>query len=262
MTIGETWGLLVLPDRGYTVAVVVAAAFVGAFVKGVTTLGLALFAVPLISLFLDVQTAILSLFLSKCLSDVAMLMNARKGFSWRYSTRIASFAIFGLAAIPIATLLLAEAKGPWLHLFLAASVLIFIAFKLKPHPPAAPYVRDTRSSWGFGFAAGASQGLTGAAGPYVAMYLYGLGLTTNEFVFLSSVIYILFDVSQLAAILYTGLYDRTRLLYALLTIAPVMVGTYVGIHVRGRLNDRQFRNALLGILAASAVGLIYRAVRM
>jgi uncharacterized membrane protein YfcA len=260
--IDEASRLFGSPGGGYAMVIVLAAAFAGAFVKGVTTLGLALFAVPMISLFLDVQTAILSLFLSKCLSDVAMVVNVRKEFSWRLSMRVVPFAIFGLAAIPVATLLLANSKGPWLYLFLAASILIFIAFQLRSRRPAWAHAQDSRWSWGFGFAAGASQGLTGAAGPYAAMYLYGLGLTTSEFVFLSSVIYLLFDCSQLAAILYTGLYDRTRFLYALLTIVPVMAGTYVGIHFRGKLNDEQFRKVLLGILALSAGGLIYRATRI
>jgi uncharacterized protein len=186
VTLDEAWRFLVSSDAGYAIVVVVAAAFAGAFVKGVTTLGLALFAVPLISLFLDVQTAILSLFLSKCLSDAAMMVNAKKDFSWRLSGRIAPFAIFGFAAIPFATLLLANADGPWLYLFLAASILVFIAFQLG-HRQAARPQHDSRWSWGFGVAAGASQGLTGAAGPYAAMYLYRLGLPTNEFVFLSSV---------------------------------------------------------------------------
>lgn len=262
MTLDDAWRFLLPPDGSYAIVVVVAAAFAGAFVKGVTTLGLALFAVPLISLYLDVQTAILSLFLSKCLSDVAMLVNSKKDFSWRLSARVSLFAMFGFAAIPGATLLLANAKGPWLYLFLAASIVAFVAFQLRPRRAPAGPAHDCRWSWAFGAAAGVSQGLTGAAGPYAAMYLYRLGLTTHEFVFLSSVIYLLFDLSQLGAILYTGLYDRTRFMYALTTVIPVMAGTYVGIHVRDKLDDQQFRKVLLGMLALSAAGLMYRASTM
>jgi uncharacterized membrane protein YfcA len=104
--------------------------------------------------------------------------------------------------------------------------------------------------------------LTGAAGPYAAMYLYGLGLTSGEFVFLSSVSYLLFDFSQLGAILYTGLYDATRFFYALTTIVPVMGGTYLGIWFRARLDERQFKKLVLLLLLVSAGALIFRATSM
>lgn len=253
------WTLTLLQQGGWTLGVIVAAAFAGAFVKGVTTLGLALLAVPLISLFLDVQTAVLSLFLAKFLSDVAMLAHSKKELPWRLSRRVGSFVAVGLMSIPLATALLSTAKGPWLNLFLAASILVFVGSQLRPVRPGPRTIAKRRRSWGFGFAAGASQGLTGAAGPYAAMYLYGLGLTTNEFVFLSSVIYLLFDVSQLVAIVYAGMYDATRLLYAILTIVPVMGGTYLGIRFRRRLNDAQFKNALLLLLLVTAGGLVFRA---
>jgi len=257
----EYASLLTLPpDSGWTVAVIVAAAFLGAFVKGVTTLGLALLAVPLISLVLDVQTAVLSLFLSKFLSDVAMLLNSKKELSWRLSRRVMAFMLAGAVAIPVATVLLSSAKGPGLYLFLAASILVFIGSQLRAARPPSAGPPHGGWAWGLGLAAGASQGLTGAAGPYAAMYLYGLGLTTNEFVFLSSVIYLIFDVSQLAAILYTGLYDTTRLLFALLTIVPVMAGTWLGIRFRQQLDAQQFRRLLLLLLLASAGGLIWRAL--
>lgn len=255
---GLDLGSALLP-HGWTIGVIVAAAFAGAFVKGVTTLGLALLAVPLISLFLDVQTAVLSLFLAKFLSDIAMLAHSKKALPWGLSRRVGIFVAVGLVSIPFATMLLSIANGPWLNLFLAASILAFVGFQLRPARPKTLPVEKHGWSWAFGCAAGASQGLTGAAGPYAAMYLYRLGLTTHEFVFLSSVIYLLFDVSQLAAIVYTGLYDSTRLLYALLTIAPVMGGTYLGIRFRRRLDDAQFRKALLVILVGTAAGLIVRA---
>jgi uncharacterized membrane protein YfcA len=41
-----------------------------------------------------------------------------------------------------------------------------------------------------------------------------------------------------------------------------MAGTYVGIHVREKLDDQQFRKVLLGMLALSAGEPIYRAATM
>lgn len=238
--------------------VIVVAASIGAFVKGVTTMGLALIAVPIIALFLDVQTAILSLFLSKMLSDLTMLLESKRGLEWQSSWRLASFALGGAIAIPIATLVLAKAKDQWLYLVLGLTIVIFVVYQMHPRPLTIR--REEEKSWGafFGMAAGATQGLTGAGGPYTAMYLYSLKLTTGEFVFLSSVIYLLFDFSQIGAILYFDLYDRTRLLYALSTVIPVMAGTWLGIHVRGKLDPVTFRRSILLLLALSGGGLMAR----
>ena len=241
-------------------AVILPAAFVGAFAKGVTTIGLTLIAVPIIALFLDVQTAILSLFLSKFLSDAVMLLEAKRTLAWRSALRLVAFIAAGAIAIPAATFVLATAPGPWLNLFLGLSIFVFIAYQLLPRPVAIASRHE--ATWGavFGIAAGAAQGLTGVSGPYSAMYLYGLHLGTAEFVFLSSVIYLLLDFSQLAAILYLDLYDPTRILYAVCAIAPVLAGTWLGIRVRAKLNGQAFRRALLVLLGLSGASLLVRGI--
>lgn len=241
-------------------SLILAAAFVAAIVKGVTTMGLGLIAVPVIALFLDVQTAVLSLFISKFVSDVAMLAESKRDLAWRSSLRLASFVAAGAIAIPVATYLLANLQGKWLHIFLGASILGFVAYQLSPRPIVIPVRHEGPWGAGFGMAAGATQALTGVGGPYTAMYLYALGLTPSQFVFLSSVVYLLFDVAQLAAILYLGMYDRTRLIYAVATLVPVLAGTWVGIRLRARMHAKAFKTGLLVLLTASALSVLARGI--
>ena len=240
------------------ISVILAAAFVAAIVKGVTTMGLGLIAVPVIALFLDVQTAVLSLFISKFVSDAAMLVESKRDLAWRSSLRLASFVGAGAIAIPVATYLLANLHGRWLQIFLGASILVFVAYQLSPRPLVIPVRHERPWGVGFGMAAGATQALTGVGGPYTAMYLYALGSRPAQFVFLSSVVYLLFDVTQLVSILYLGLYDRTRFFYAIATIAPVLAGTWVGIRLRARMHARAFKAGLLVLLTASALSVLAR----
>jgi uncharacterized membrane protein YfcA len=247
-------------DRLAPIVVILFAAFMAGAVKGITTMGLGLIAVPIIALFLDVQTAVLSLFASKFLSDVVMLLDSKQDLAWRSALRMVSFVVSGAIAIPVATYLLATLSGKYLQVFLALTILGFVMGQLSSTPKLLVLLGERDLGAGFGLVAGASQALTGVGGPYTAMYLYTLRLTASEFVFLSSIVYLLFDCSQLAAILYLDLYDRSRLAYATMTIAPVMAGTWLGIRVRRRLNPRVFRSALLTLLAASAIGLLLRAL--
>lgn len=239
-------------------AMIVGATFLGAVVKGVTTIGLALIAVPLIALLLDVQTAVLSIFLSRILSDIALLLESRRGFAWGLALRLGSFIAAGAIGVVAGTYLLSTLSGPWLNVFLGVTILIFVVQQAYGRPLAFAVNRE--STWGgvFGLVAGTTQGLTGVGGPYSAMYLYSLRLEPREFVFLSTVVYLILDLGQLAAIVYVGLYDATRLLYALVAIPPVMLGTWLGIRVRSRLPPHAFRFALLALLGISGAALILR----
>lgn len=108
----------------------------------------------------------------------------------------------------------------------------------------------------FGVASGLSQGLTGAAGPTTAMYLYSATKTTTSFVFISSVVYIALDILQLSAFVGFGLFSMERLVASVLLIPPVFAGTWLGIKYRRRLSVERFRQMLLIMLAATAVALI------
>jgi uncharacterized membrane protein YfcA len=243
------------------IGLILAAAFVAGLVKGITTMGLGLIAVPIIAVFLDVQTAVLSLFASKFLSDVAMLAESKRDLEWRRAFRLAPFIACGALAIPIATYVLANAPGRALSILLALSIIAFVLYQLVPTLPREAPAHERRWGAGFGVAAGASQALLGVGGPFTAMYLYMLRVGTSEFVFLSSIIYMLFDVSQLAAILYFDLYDRTRALYSSATLVPGMAGTWRGIRLRGRMPPKAFKYALLTILSSSAASLLVRGLR-
>jgi len=246
------------PNELGAIFLILIAAFVAGLVKGITTMGLGLIAIPIIAIFLDVQTAVLSLFVSKFLSDAVLLVESKQGIAWRSALGLSPFVVSGALAIPVATYLLAKASGRWLQVFLALTILGFVLYQVFPRAVVVAARHQRRWGAGFGIAAGATQALTGVGGPYTAMYLYTLRVPPPEFVFLSSVIYLLFDCSQLAAILYLDLYDRTRLFYAGMTLVPVMAGTWLGIGLRRRMDPKAFKYALLALLLASAVSLLAR----
>ena len=243
-------------------ALIVAASFLGAVVKGVTTIGLALIAVPLIALLLDVQTAVLSIFLSRILSDIALLFEARGGYDLALVLRLGTFIVAGAIGVVAGTYLLSTLSGPWLNVFLGMTILIFVCHQAYGRP--LTFSLERQSGWGavFGLVAGTTQGMTGVGGPYSAMFLYSLRLQPREFVFLSMIVYLILDISQLGAIVYAGLYDRTRFLYAVVSIPPVLLGTWLGIRLRSKLSPSGFRLAVLVLLAISGLGLVVQGMRM
>lgn len=250
------------PQGAMAIGIIVAASFVAAIVKGVTTMGLGIVGVSVIAAFIDVQTAILSLFGAKCVSDIVMMFESKRMLSWRLVWRLRWFAIAGFVAVTIATYLLANLPGRVLFIVLGAAIVGFIFLQLRTKPIHIPIRHE--QPWGalFGAATGLGQGLTGIGGPQTAMYLYSMHLTTAEFVFMSCSVYVFFDVGQMASILYLDLYNPTLIFYSLAVFLPVMAGTWVGIRIRHRIPAAAFRYAVLAVLFATAIGLIVRGMKV
>ncbi|MEC9369272.1 MAG: sulfite exporter TauE/SafE family protein [Pseudomonadota bacterium] len=236
----------------------VAIAAAASFAKGVTTFGLNLIGVPAIATLFDVQTAVVVTLLPKFLSDIYMAWESRDGASREAIHGVAAFAISGSVAVACATFLLASLANRSLTLILGAFVLFFVLLQLSPRPPVIP--ARYRQAWGVGFGllSGASQALTGVAGPTTSIYLYSLSLDTTAFVFVSSLIYLALDILQLSAFAWFGLYSFDRMLVSVTLVLPVMLGTWLGIKCRRRLSARRFRQALLGMLFLTAIALIIK----
>lgn len=250
------------PHGPLAIGLIAGSAFFAAVVKGVTTMGLGLVGVTVIAMFMDVQTAVLSMFAAKFVSDAIMLFESKRGHDWRLIWRLRWFAGSGIAAVAAATYLLANLPSHVLLLILGATIIAFIALQARREPIRIAVERE--QSWGavFGSATGILQGLTGIGGPPTAMYLFSMRLTTAEFVFMSCAVYFLFDLGQLAAVLSLDLYNSTRIFYSIAVFVPVMLGTWVGIRLRRRISVTMFRYSVLAILFVTGIGLIIRGLEL
>jgi uncharacterized membrane protein YfcA len=238
------------------VLLIVAVTFVGAIVKGATNMGLNLLAVPALAPIVGVPTAVLTIFIAKAVSDVVMLLESRTSEGLRPARRVMGFLVAGFLGVVLGTFLLAYLDRNLLFLILGSLLLLYLALETRRRALVIPPAQE--KYWGpvAGGLSGVSQGLTGAAGPTTAIYMLSLDLTPREFVFLTSVIFIAINTGQIAGILYLDLYTEQRLIYAVVAFAPVMLGTWIGIRLRGRLSSRGFRNAILILLLLMALNML------
>lgn len=249
------------PYGPLAIGLIAGAAFLAAVVKGVTTMGLGLVGVTVIAMFMDVQTAVLSMFAAKFVSDAIMLFESKREHAWHLTWRLRWFAVSGVIGVSAATYLLANLPSHVLLLILGATIVAFIALQARREPIRIAVERE--QPWGvvFGSVTGILQGLTGIGGPPTAMYLFSMRLTTAEFVFMSCAVYFLFDIGQLAAVLSLDLYNTTRIFYSIAVFVPVMLGTWVGVCLRRRISVTMFRYAVLTVLFITGIGLIVKGLR-
>jgi hypothetical protein len=102
--------------------------------------------------------------------------------------------------------------------------------------------------------------MTNAAGPVPAIYLYSLRLPKVEFIKSIATIFIVTKLSQLVAVSTWNLFDRARLELSLGVTLFVLAGFYLGLKAQDRVNQQTFNRALLAILFAVGVVLVWRAV--
>jgi uncharacterized protein len=226
----------------------------GGFVKGATSLGLPLVAMPIIASIFDTRTAILILSVPLVVSDVVFVGKERRQF--REGTRFIGLILFGIVGVMIGAHLLARLDAAVLSLVLGIFTFMFVAtawFGLNPTVP--PTVAPVASPL-VGLAAGVLRGVAGASGPIVAMYLYSSGVSRHLFAFLFNSVYLIFDVMMVVALNHLGLYTTEMTLFTLGSIIPAVVGMYLGIRLQERFADRTFMRCVLTVLAVASLNLI------
>lgn len=241
---------------GAEIAVVLGASLVGAFVKSVTGMGYPVIAVPLITLVLGVEEAVVIVAAPNLAANTLLCLGARDGRGDTSDLR--AFVLAGIAGAVVGTFALVSIPEEPL---LGALVLTIVAFVVQylraPQLPIDP-VTATRWAPVVGGAAGVMQGAVGVSGPVVATWYQAYRLPKQAYVFTVTLVFGLSGGTQLVVLLATGAFDAALAGASALAFVPVLAMIPVGTALRARLGGRAFERAVLGVLLCSAVALVVR----
>jgi uncharacterized membrane protein YfcA len=112
----------------------------------------------------------------------------------------------------------------------------------------------------FGFISGFLNGMTNAAGPTLAIYLYSLKLEKRTFVKSIATIFVITKLTQLLAISTWNLFNWETITLSVQVLLFTLVGFYAGIKAQDRVNQVNFNRALLALLSLIGVILVIRAL--
>ena len=241
---------------GADIAVVLVASLVGAFVKSITGMGYPLIAVPIISLALGVQDAVVIVAAPNLAANAILCFGARAD---RQHTRdLPKLVGFGLVGAMVGTVALVNVPEDPLLIALAITIGVFVANYLRsPELRIAP---ATSARWApaVGAVAGLMQGAVGVSGPVVAAWMHGYRLSKQAYVFAVTLIFGATGFVQLVLLTATGEYDAERLAVSALAFIPVLAMIPVGSTLRRRLAGAQFDRAVLGVLVLSGLALVFQ----
>lgn len=242
--------------NGTELTVILLASAVGMFVKSVTGMGYPLFAIPLISLVVGVQDAVVIVSAPNAVANAILCWQARAGApASRDLLRLGTTGVLGSILGTAALVTLPE----WpLLLLLVVTIAIFVVQYWRA--PELRIAEDTSRRWSpiVGGLAGVMQGAVGVSGPVVAAWLHGYRLERNAQVFSVTLLFLVSGLAQVAFFAGSADYTHERLSAATLVLIPVLVMIPIGTRVRDRLSGQGFDRAVLGVLVVAAIALLVR----
>jgi len=228
---------------------------IGAFIKGMTGGGLPLVAVPIMAIFLDVEHAVIVLQVPNVVSNVWLVWSHRRQFKEApikldimapsAITLVIGVWFLSSADKQMTLLLLAVILGAFLLLLLAKP-----DFKLEGK--TNKIVTPVASSIG-GFA----QGATGVSGPVYSPLLYALRLGKEPFVFYNGFLYGFFNVVQIGAMIWFGMFTTERVLQGVIALIPLFIFQYVGMKMTSRVSLTTFNKVVVAILVVMEAKLVW-----
>lgn len=242
-----------------TTILVAASLLLAAFVKGATGLGFPLIATPIVALLLDIRTAITILIIPNMVMDLTQIF--RGTFSPSLFRRFSWLLVLTVAGVFLGTKVLVTLPLWVLNLSLGVMVLIFVVsnyfrfdFRISPSTEA-------RLSPFAGLVGGFLNGMTNAAGPVLAIYLYSLRLAKTEFVKSIATIFIVTKTSQLLAVSTWNLFNFSTLSLSVGVTVFCLLGFYAGLKAQDRVNQRTFNRGLLALLFVIGITLVVRSLK-
>lgn len=233
-----------------------AGALAGGFVSGLAGFGTALMALGLWLHVLPPTAAVSLVLICSVVGQTATLPSMWRSFDL---SLVWPFVIGGLLGVPIGTMLIAHADP---RVFKLTIGVFLLAFPLALYF-SAPMVLTTGGRFAdaaVGFAGGILGGLAGLSGPLPILWasVRGWGKDERRGIFQTFNWTVLFVALCLQ--IAGGRVGSDVLWFAALALPGTVIGAWLGARLYHALNDRNFRDVVLGLLFLSGATLIWNSI--
>jgi hypothetical protein len=225
-------------------------------IKGAIGFGFPSLATPLLSLVVDVKTAVVVLILPNIVMDGIQF--ARRGAPLATVRRFGTLLLSGGVGIVLGTRVLTLLSPRTATLILGVFVLLFVALSVTGLAPKIPPHWEPWLSPPAGFAAGVIGGVTNSPATALVLYFHGIGLAKHDFISSIAFTFFFYKLVQLGAVTWYGLLPWSLLGVSVALTAVALAGFAVGLRVQDRLDQRSFNRVVLVFLAVLGAWLLVR----
>src|SRR5687767_2263886 len=223
-------------------------------VKGILSLGLPLVGMPLLTLVVDVPTAVAILMIPLVLSNLIQAVEGRGTLPML--KRFWPLIICLIGGTFIGTALFAALDRQVLLLTVGVLAIVLSTFSiLQPHVTISRRLEPWLGP-PIGFVSGVIGGMSTLFGPLLAVYVVGLKLPRDDFVKAISLLYLIAALCLTLGGTAQGTAGAKELTWSALGMIPVYLGMLIGQRVRRHINPDQFRILVLGVVWLTGANLI------
>jgi uncharacterized membrane protein YfcA len=240
-------------------AVMAAVVLAAAFIKGAIGFGFPSLATPLLSLFVNVKTAVVVLILPNIVMDGIQFV--RRGTPLAIARRFGFLLAAGAVGMVLGTRVLTLLSPKAATLVLGVFVLVFVTLNVTGLAPRIPARWEPWLSPPAGFVAGLIGGVTNSPATALVLYFHGVGLSKDEFIPAVAFAFFFYKLVQLGAVTWYGLLPWSLLWISVALIAVSLAGFAVGLRVQDRLDQRTFNRVVLAFLAVLGAWLLLGSLR-
>lgn len=233
-----------------TLAIACAVFVLAGFVKGVVGLGLPTVSLALLTIVVDLPTAMALMLVPSFVTN--LWQGSVGGHGRRLLRRLALFLTFATACVWLGALALSRIDVQWLSALLGVLLVVYAVVGLAGLKISVKPAREQPVGFVLGIVNGVLTGMTGSFVVPGVMYLQALGLPRDALV---QAMGILFTLSTLALAIALGGARLLSLELGVISVAgllPAIAGMMVGQRIRGRLSESGFRRVFF--LALLVVG--------
>ncbi|OKY75871.1 MAG: permease [Desulfobulbaceae bacterium DB1] len=225
------------------------------FTQGLSGFGSALVALPLLSLFLDMKTAVPLCMLNGLIITAYLSLQLRRHADWK---KIIPLLIGGMPGIYVGASFLKEADSNLIKLLLGVMIISYALYNLL----LTPRPRMVKPFWAYaaGFFTGVIGSAFSAGGPPVIIYTTLTGWSKDDIKATLSVFFFITGIAAAGAHAVSGLTTMTVLRYHALSAAFVLLGVWIGSRCYGRIRRESYLRLMLYLLVVMGGMMIFSAI--
>lgn len=226
---------------------------VAGFTQGITGFGFGLLAIPLLSLFIDIKTAVPLCSLLGILITAFLSLRLRKHIDRRKILPLLFGCIPGVA---VGTLVLKKAPTKLLSLLLGVMLIAYTLYRLTNKQQQG----SIHPRWAYvaGFFTGAISSAFSAGGPPTIIYTTLRGWNKNEIKATLSGFFLAGGLAVITSHAFAGLTTNLVIHYFLLSAPVVTAGVFIGSLLYERIDTSAYLILLQYLLLAMGILMIWK----
>lgn len=218
-------------------------AFGAGFIQGLSGFGSVLLSLPLLALFLDIKTVIPVVALFGEALTIFLLVQLRRHWDWK---KIYPLFYGSIPGIPVGVVLLARTDGQLLQFIIGIVLIVYALYGLLLKQ--AVVTMGKFWAYAFGFVAGFLGGAVSAAGPPVIVYTSLQPWTKDQIKVTLQGFFVVSGMIVVTCQAVGGLVTGRVLCYFLAGLPLLLLGTWAGSLLYGRIGEAAFRRIMLIVM--------------